>query len=118
MKVTSKMIPLINSEMVKSLLSTTKLEIVLDEEIKNSLLNFKGLNSELEVYISIFLMMNINKDKGMKYLEKFLTLYEELYLKDLIFFEVMHEYFITNSKEFEEKCTNIFIKIKIYRCKR
>ena len=43
--------------------------------------------------------MNINKDKGMKYLEKFLTLYEELYLKDLIFFEVMHEYFITNSKE-------------------
>ncbi len=112
MKVTSKMIPLINSEMVKSLLSTTKLEIVLDEEIKNSLLNFKGLNSELEVYISIFLMMNINKDKGMKYLEKFLTLYEELYLKDLIFFEVMHEYFITNSKEFEKKCTNILLKLK------
>ena len=73
---------------------------------------FKGLNSELEVYISIFLMMNINKDKGMKYLEKFLTLYEELYLKDLIFFEVMHEYFITNSKEFEKKCTNILLKLK------
>ena len=40
MKVTSKMIPLINSEMVKSLLSTTKLEIVLDEEIKTVCVNF------------------------------------------------------------------------------
>lgn len=114
MELSSKLIPIINQEIIKSLLATNKLELVIQEEIIKNMNNNKI--SEIEEYISLFLLFDINKDKGIPYIEKFISKFKRNYMKDILFMKIMHSYITNNSDRLEKKYLNLLSEIKIKGC--
>lgn len=87
LELTSKLVPMMNQQLLVKLLSTAKLEMVLQEEMDNIIDNDDV--SELEKYIGTFLLFNINKNKGLIYLNKLIKTFKKSYIKDLLLMKVM-----------------------------
>lgn len=115
MELSSKLIPIVNQEIIKSLLGTNKLELVISEEVENNIKSDKI--SEIEEYISLFLLFDINKDKAIPYVEKFISKFKRNYMKDIIFMKIMYSYVTNNSEKLEKKYLNLLSEVKIKGCK-
>lgn len=114
MELSSKIIPIVNQEIIKSLLATSKLELVIYEEVINNIKSSKV--SEIEEYLSLFLLFDINKEMAIPYIEKFIKKFKRNYMKDTLFMNIMHSYVTNNSDKLEKKYLNLLSEIKMKGC--
>lgn len=86
--VTSRCIVFTHQLLFKEVLASQKLEIVIKEEIDKM---FKCNNtqiSEAELYISIFLLLDINKNLGLDEVQKFIRFHRRNYIKDMLYLKL------------------------------
>lgn len=110
MEITSKIIPLINSDNIRAILATNKLVVVINEEVDN---NRKSKNiSEIEEFISLFLLFDINKEQAISNIEKFINKFNSNYMKDVLFLKLMSVYIINNNSALEKRYLNMLGEVK------
>lgn len=81
--------------LLREVLASQKLEIVIQEETYRMLKEFNEKNnsvSEAELYISVFLLLDINKSLGIECIQKFIKLYKRNYIKDMLYLKLRWYY--------------------------
>lgn len=110
--ITSKIIPLINSQEINKLLATSKLEMVVIEEIEKY--DTENTNSsELEKALSLLLLLKINNAKAIEYIEKFSKKIKQKYIRDLIMINLVYEYYSINNAVLERRYIMAISNLKI-----
>lgn len=110
LELTSKLVPMMNQELLNKLLSTAKLEMVIQEEMDNIIDNTDV--SELEKYIGTFLLFNINKNKGLIYLNKLIKRFKKSYIKDLLLMNAMWLHKQSESEHWDKIYERMVAEIK------
>jgi len=102
MEITSKILPIINSEYINEILATTKLQMVIEDEI-NFLFNDsnKDKSSEIEKYLSVMLLLKIDRTLARKYVKKLVNTYKCNYMKDIITMKLINEYYKNNNNDLD-----------------
>lgn len=101
LRLTSRFIPLMHQDLLSSLIGTTKLEIVINEEI-DKIIDDSNI-SELEKFINVFTLFNINTLEGINYIKKLTKLCNKNYIQDIIFMKLMYHYRINELNEILDK---------------
>lgn len=81
--------------LLREVLGSQKLEIVFQEEITKMLKEYNAkstLVSEAELYTSIFLLLDINKNLGIELVQKFIKIYKRNYIKDMLYLKLSWHY--------------------------
>lgn len=81
--------------LLREVLGSQKLEIVLQEEINEMLKEYSTKDtfvSEAELYTSVFLLLDINKNLGIELVQKFIRIYKRNYIKDMLYLKLSWQY--------------------------
>lgn len=100
LELTSRFIPLLNQELLSKLLSTAKLEIVIQEEV-DKIIDIPYI-SELEKFIDIFILFEINNTKGLIYIEQLIKSSKKSYIRDLLLLKIMMLHRQSESKHLDK----------------
>lgn len=106
LKLTSLIFPVVHQDIVSRLIGTTKLEIVIQEEVDKIIDD--PMISELEKFTWIFNLFNINKREWLYYIEQFVNRSRRNYVNDMIFIKLMHCY---RTSEIDETIDRMYLNI-------
>lgn len=118
-EMTAKLMPVLNADQINYHLATEKLEIVVEEEVKNYLIRENPNEyTELEGCISLILLLKINEKKAIHYVSKLINKYKNIFIKDLLYIGLLYYYYNTRDKNLENKYLNLISDLKLSREKR
>ncbi|MCQ2016671.1 metallophosphoesterase [Clostridium butyricum] len=92
--------------LLREVLGSQKLEIVIQEEIDRMLKDFNIKNnniSEAELYTSVFLLLDINKNLGIEFVQKFIKVYKRNYIKDMLYLKLSWYYRMNRENDLLDK---------------
>lgn len=87
------LLPLAQQVITGQLVSSSKLEIVMEEDIKERLYSHERNSSELETFISIFIYSDLKGRDHTKYISSFLKSSSRKYIKDNILIKLLNYYY-------------------------
>lgn len=118
------LLPFAQQVSVSNLVGSSKLEIVMEDDIKEKLYSKNLSFSELEVFLSIFIFADLKKTEHIKYIRDFMNKSKNKFIKDNILFKLINYYFTKKTHDQQylnllgeltimEQTSNNFMKVNL-----